>query len=170
MLAAATVVVLASGGPGVFGPLGSAISGHGVRSATEAAAGAGAGSSGGGAIVAVPAGSALGLPGGGTQRSSPGRGGPGGRRSPGTGGIPSAGLPTIPVPQGGGGGPGPSPPPGSPSQPAPPPSQGGQAVDAAGNTVEQFGHQAPAAQPITEPVGRLTHQVANTCRRLPVCP
>ena len=84
--------------------------------------------------------------------------------------TPSAGLPTIPVPQGGGGGgAGPAQPPGSPSQPAPP-SQGGQAIDAAGNTVEQVGHQAPAVQPITDPVGRLTHQVADTCRRLPACP
>ena len=124
----------------------------------------------GGAIVAAPAGSALGLPGGGTERSSPGRGEPGGRGSPGGGRTPSAGLPTIPVPQGGGGGgAGPTQPPGSPSQPAPP-SQGGQAIDAAGNTVEQVGRQAPAVQPITDPVGRLTHQVADTCRRLPACP
>jgi hypothetical protein len=168
MLAAVAVVVLASGGGGLFGPLGSVISGHGARSATEAAATT-AGSPGG-AIVAAPAGSALGLPGGGTERSSPGRGEPGGRGSPGGGRTPSASLPTIPVPQGGGGGgAGPAQPPGSPSQPAPP-SQGGQAIDAAGNTVEQVGHQAPAVQPITDPVGRLTHQVADTCRRLPACP
>ena len=86
-------------------------------------------------------------------------------------GPPSAGLPTIPVPQGGGGG-GAGP---ARTRPAPrhtpaPPSQGGQAIDAAGNTVEQVGHQAPAVQPITDPVGRLTHQVADTCRRLPACP
>jgi len=171
MLAAAAVVVLVSGGSGMFGPLGSVISGHGARTATEAAASTGPGSPGG-AIVATPAGSALGLPSGGGSngRSSPGRGAPGGRRSPGGGRVPSGGLPGLPTTPGGGGG-------GSPSQPSPggpppqrPPSQGGQAIDAAGNTIEQVGHQTPAVQPITDPVGRLTHQVADTCRRLPACP
>jgi hypothetical protein len=172
MLAAAAVIVLASGGPGVFGPLGSVISGHGARSATEAAATTGAAGSSS-AIVAAPAGSALGLPSGsgGTGRSAPGQGAPGGRRSPGGGRTPAGGLPAIPTTPGGGGGGNPSQPsPGNPPPPQRPPPQGGQAIDAAGDAVEQIGHQAPAVQPITDPVGRLTHQVADTCRRLPACP
>jgi hypothetical protein len=160
MLAAAAVVVLASGGSGVFGPLGSVISGHGARSATESATVTGSASS---PIVATPAGSALGLPSAG--------GGAGERRTPGGGRAPAGRLPSIPTTPGGGGGSSPSPPPpGNPPAPQRPPAQGGQAIDAAGNTVEQVGHQAPAVQPITEPVGRLTHQVADTCRRLPACP
>jgi hypothetical protein len=173
MLAAVAVVVLASGGAGVFGPLGSVISGHGSRSATESAAVTGAAGSTSAPIVAAPGGSVVGLVGGpgGTGRSAPGRGGPQGRRLPGSGGTPSGGLPTIPVPQVGGG-PAPSQPsPGNPSPPPQrPPGQGGQAIDAAGDAVQQIGHQTPAVQPITDPVGKLTHQVADTCRRLPVCP
>jgi hypothetical protein len=173
MLAAVAVVVLASGGAGVFGPLGSVISGHGSRSATESAAVTGATGSSSAPIVAAPGGSAVGLVGGpgGRGRSAPGGGGPQGR-SPGNGGTPAGGLPTIPVPPGAGGGPGPSQPaPGNPPPPPqPPPSQAGQAIDAAGDAVQQIGHQTPAVQPITDPVGSLTHQVADTCRRLPVCP
>jgi hypothetical protein len=170
MLAAAAVVVLASGGAGVFGPLGSVISGHGSRSATETVAGTEA--AGADAIVAAPNGSTAGLVDAGGRPGAPGgrRGGAGGRQTPGGGRAPAGGLPGIPVSQGGGGSGGGGPGTPAPPKPNPPPAQGGQALDAAGNTVEQIGRQAPALQPVTDPVGRLTHQVAETCRRLVVCP
>jgi hypothetical protein len=164
MLAAVAVVVLASGGAGVFGPLGSVISGQGASSATESAAVTDSAGSASAPIVAAPAGSVVGLAGGdgGTGPSGPRRG------APGDGPVPSGGLPTAPPASGGGGSARPAP--GNPPPAQRPPSQGGQAIDNAANTVEQVGHQAPAVQPVTDPVGRLTHQVADTCRRLPFCP
>jgi hypothetical protein len=175
MLGAAASVVLVSGGAGFLGPLGSVISGHGARSATEAAAVTGA-PGGSTPIVAFPSSTLAASRGGASLpgRSRRGGGAPGGRRTRG-GGSPSIGLPGRlggggAGGGGGGGGSGSGPGNGGPGGPSRPPSTVADTVDTAGNTVEQAGRQAPALQPITDPIGRLTHQIADTCRSLPACP
>lgn len=171
MLGAAAAIVLTAGGAGLFGPLGSLISGGAPQGVTEEDH-AGDVASPVAAIVAAPArGAAIAAPGAGPGRRGSGRGAPGGRRGPASGpsfpGIPGTGTPGGPggggaPPSGGGGGNGGA---------GPRPPSGGGAVQAVADTVAEVGRQAPApVRPITDELTRVTGGLTDTCRRLPVCP
>jgi hypothetical protein len=165
MLVAAAVTVVAIGGAGVLGPLGSVISGSASRSATEGPAAAGGASA---PIVAAPStavaatvspsggrpGARGGAPPGAARPGFPPS--PGGRggtpSSPGAGGPPAPGGSQLPAPPSGGGG-------------------GGGVVQNAGEAIKQGDRQAPApARPVTEQVDRAVDVITGTCQRLPVCP
>ena len=164
MLAAVAAIVLALGGAGVLGPLGSVVSGAGDLRATEAA-GKGTATAGG-AIVAQPS---LSVSGAGGSHGGPGSGrGPASGGQPGGGGLPPSGPSGSAPSAGAGAG---SPPSSGPSPAQPPSPGGGRVVDTVGQTVHQVGDQAPPpARPVTDQVNRVTEGLTGACRRLPACP
>jgi hypothetical protein len=166
MLAAVAAIVLALGGAGVLGPLGSVVSGAGDLRSTERA-GTGTASAGG-AIVAQPSLSAATT---GAGSGGGGHGGPVGARGPGSGSHRGGGGSTPSGPSGSAPSTGGSPPGHGPSPAEPPSAGGGHVVQTVGDTVRQVGDQAPApARPVTDQVNRVTEGLTGACRRLPACP